>query len=95
MKKQVKLTAKSENTCKKSLRTKSRFSSMRMILPNAVLLKLCSIRAPRRPYEQNAAFWDLPVNASPTLRAKWLFLGFARKCQPPITGKTAIFQICP
>lgn len=71
MKKQVKLTAKSENTCKKSLRTKSRFSSMRMILPNAVLINPC---------------------AKTSLRAKCRFLGFARKCQPPITGKTAIFR---
>lgn len=52
----------------KSLRTKSQFSSMRPILPNAVLLKLCSIRAPRRPYGQNGDFSDLPVNASPRLR---------------------------
>jgi hypothetical protein len=66
-----------------------------MILPNAVLLKLCSIRAPKRPYGQTGDFSDLPVNASPQLRAKCRFLGFARKRQSPITGKTAIFQICP
>ena len=36
---------------------------MRMILPNAVLLKLCSIRAPKRPYGQNADSWDLPVKS--------------------------------
>lgn len=52
----------------RSLRIKSRFSSMRPILPNAVLLKLCSIRAPRRPYGQNGDFSDLSANASPRLR---------------------------
>lgn len=36
---------------------------MRMILPNAVLLKLCSIRAPKRPYGQNGDFGDLPVKS--------------------------------
>ncbi|EFZ35830.1 hypothetical protein HMPREF0542_10045 [Ligilactobacillus ruminis ATCC 25644] len=43
---------------------------MRPILPNAVLLKLCSIRAPRRPYGQNGDFSDLPVKSSLPLRAK-------------------------
>jgi hypothetical protein len=68
---------------------------MRMILPNAVLLKLCSIRAPKRPYGQTGDFSDLSVKSSPQLRAKWLFLKSARKCQPHVTGKPAIFGICP
>ena len=67
---------------------------MRMILPNAVLLKLCSIRAPKRPYGQTGDFSDLPVNASPQLRAKCRFLGFARKIKPSVTGKTLILGIC-
>ena len=29
------------------------------------------------------------------LRAKWQFLGFARKRRSPVTGKKAIFEICP
>lgn len=71
MKKQVKLTAKSENTCKKSLRTKSRFSSMRMILPNAVLLNPCaktSLRANRR-------FFRFARKRQPSVTGKTLILG--------------------
>ncbi|MGO4955622.1 hypothetical protein ACTQ5Z_10800, partial [Ligilactobacillus ruminis] len=46
-------------------------------------------------YGQNVDFWDLPVKHSPRLRAKRRFLGFARKTQPPVTGKMAISGICP
>jgi len=46
-------------------------------------------------YGQNAAFWDLPVKCSPRLRAKRRFLGFARKMQPSVTGKTSLFEFCP
>jgi hypothetical protein len=39
----------------------------------------------------------VPLNqcASPWLRAKRRFLGFARKIQSPVTGKTLIIEICP
>jgi len=37
----------------------------------------------------------LPVKSSHPLRAKWRFLGFARKIQSPVTGKTAIFWDLP
>jgi len=52
-------------------------------------------QCPRLAYGQNVDFWDLPVKHSPRLRAKWRFLGFARKTQPPVTGKMAISEICP
>ena len=45
-------------------------------------------------YGQNGVFWDLPVNGTPRLRAKWHFLGFARKWQTPVTGKMAFIEIC-
>lgn len=51
---------------------------MRPILPNAVLLKLCSIRAPRRPYGQTGDFSDLSANASPRLRKVPSFSCFHR-----------------
>jgi hypothetical protein len=37
----------------------------------------------------------LPVKGSTRLRAKCRFLGFARKRQHQLTGKTAILGICP
>ncbi len=46
-------------------------------------------------YGQNGVFWDLPVKSSHPLRAKRRFLGFARKIQSPVTGKTAFLGICP
>ena len=46
-------------------------------------------------YGQNGVSWDLPVKSSHPLRAKWRFLGFARKIQSPVTGKTVILEICP
>jgi hypothetical protein len=52
-------------------------------------------QCPRLDYGQNADFWDLPVKHSPRLRAKRRFLGFARKKQPSVTGKTPISGICP
>ena len=49
----------------------------------------------RAGLRQNVASWDLPVKGGPRLRAKRRFLGFARKTQPSVTGKTSIFGICP
>ena len=46
-------------------------------------------------YWQNVDFWDMPVKASPRLRAKRRFWGYARKMQLPVTGKMSIFEICP
>ena len=46
-------------------------------------------------YGQNTDFWDMPVKASPRLRAKCRFLGYARKMQLSVTGKKLIFGICP
>ncbi|KRM81581.1 hypothetical protein FC25_GL001796 [Ligilactobacillus ruminis DSM 20403 = NBRC 102161] len=46
-------------------------------------------------YGQNVDFWNLPVKSSSPLRAKSRFLGFARKTQLPVTGKTTIFGIFP
>ena len=46
-------------------------------------------------YGQNGVSWDLPVKSSHPLRAKWRFLGFARKIQSPVTGKWPFFKICP
>ncbi|TGJ60472.1 hypothetical protein E4M16_07705 [Ligilactobacillus ruminis] len=64
-------------------------------MPNAVLCSSGSINASRLVYRQKADFWDMPVKASPRLRAKWRFLGYARKSQLPVTGKMSIFEICP
>jgi hypothetical protein len=108
MKKQVKLTAKSENTCKEVYEQSPDFHQCGRFCQ----MQCCSIRAPRRPYGQNgdfwdlpvkavtdygqnAFFWDLPVKSSPPLRAKCSFLGFARKRQPPVTGKMQFSGICP
>ena len=52
-------------------------------------------RALKHGYGQNADFWDLPVKCGSRLRAKWRFLNSARKMQPSVTGKMAIFEICP
>ena len=49
----------------------------------------------RAGLRQNVAFWDLPVKPSSLLRAKRRFLGFARKTQPSVKGKTSILGICP
>ncbi|MGO5156493.1 hypothetical protein ACTQ2W_09130 [Ligilactobacillus ruminis] len=46
-------------------------------------------------YGQNAAFWDMPVKCGPQLRANGRFLKYARKTQSSVTGKWAIFGICP
>jgi len=54
-----------------------------------------SINTPRLDYGQNGDYWDLPVKGSTHLRAKRRFLKFARKRQHTLTGKTAIFEICP
>ena len=48
-----------------------------------------------RDYGQMGDLGDLPVKSSPRLRAKRRFLGFARKTQASVTGKTSIFGICP
>jgi len=64
-------------------------------LPNAVLCSAGSINTPRLAYGQNAVFWDLPVKGSARLRANRRFLGFTRKRQHPLTGKTAFSGICP
>jgi len=78
MKKQVKLTSKSENTCKEVYEQSPDFHQCDRFCQ----MQCCSIRAPRRPYGQNADSWDLPVKSSPQLRAKCRFLGFARKIGP-------------
>lgn len=61
MKKQVKLTAKSENTCKEVYEQSPDFHQCGRFCQ----MQCCSIRAPKRPYGQNAVFWDLPVKAVP------------------------------
>ncbi len=61
MKKQVKLTAKSENTCKEVYEQSPDFHQCGRFCQ----MQCCSIRAPRRPYGQNGDFWDLPVKAVP------------------------------
>ncbi|RGK47223.1 acetylglutamate kinase [Ligilactobacillus ruminis] len=48
-----------------------------------------------RDYGQMGDSWDLPVKGCRGLRAKGRFLGFARKMQIPVTGKTVILEICP
>ena len=70
-------------------------SGNRLLLPNEVLRSACRISAPRQDYGQNGDFWNLPVKDSPRLRAKRRFLGFSRKRQPLVTGKTSISGICP
>lgn len=59
MKKQVKLTAKSENTCKEVYEQSPNFHQCGRFCQ----MQCCSIRAPKRPYGQNAVFWDLPVKS--------------------------------
>ena len=46
-------------------------------------------------YGQNVDFWNLPVKSRLRLRAKQRFLKSARKMRLSVTGKTAIFEICP
>ncbi|KRM82032.1 hypothetical protein [Ligilactobacillus ruminis] len=75
-------------------------SGIFLVLMHETLFEKCSashrsINAPKRKYGQNNDFWNLPVKSSHPLRAKWRFLGFARKIQSPVTGKTAISGICP
>ena len=72
-----------------------RFLFFADFLQNAVLRIACLIITPRRADGQNVYFWDLPVKQAMRLRAKQRFLGFARKTQPPVTGKMAISEICP
>ncbi len=43
----------------------------------------------------NVAHRLLDQRVKSGLRAKQRFLGFARKSQPSVTGKTAILEICP
>ncbi|RYS78881.1 hypothetical protein EAI77_07550 [Ligilactobacillus ruminis] len=43
----------------------------------------------------SAAHRLLDQRVSSRLRPKWRFLGFARKWPDLVTGKTAIFEICP
>lgn len=64
MEKQVELWAKSENTCKKVYEQSPNFHQCERFCQ----MQCCSIRAPRRPYGQNADSWDLPVKGSPRLR---------------------------
>ena len=48
------------------------------------------------PFVKCSAVKHLPDQHAKTgLRAKSRFLRFARKRQPPVTGKTLILEICP
>ncbi|WP_270522563.1 hypothetical protein, partial [Ligilactobacillus ruminis] len=74
---------------------------IRLILPGILyFLKYSAAQLIQPRFHSNftgktAIFDDLPVKSSHPLRAKQRFLGFARKIQSPVTGKSAISGICP